>query len=226
MTMEKLVEEAKEIRDNLLISKHRKTIEKLFKSTTPTEEDITVRLVVIDSLFSTNSIRMRSNSIYTLAGKIHGITKGNDANFCNYALDYLKNKKYQDEFFDGKYGGKEKGEHSLISKYCFFATGDFPMIDNFVIAFTKKIAKSINTNEERIIHQITAIKEHYKISYDEFDAIAWIYGKISDNGKTDKKNLFNMNGNNLLHGNNQNDDISKKVHDFKDHVYEFIKEAK
>ena len=179
MKIQELATKAIEIRKQLLIEGYKKVIEKTFEVTKGDlcVENIQLRLTVIDSLFSTNILK-NHGALDELSKAIYEITDNNDQTMITKVVDYLENEPTEDKvLFNKKFGIKEKRALSLISKYCFFLTGEkFPISDKFV----RKLVKKITSITEPTILDIKNTSQQLNISYSDFDVIAWVYGKISE----------------------------------------------
>ena len=179
MEIQELAIVARDLRKQLLIEGYKKVIEKTFEVTKGDlcVENIQLRLTIIDSLFNTNILK-NHGALEELSKAICEITDNNDQTMITKVLDYLENELTEDKvLFNKKFGIKEKRALSLISKYCFFLTGEkFPISDKFV----RKLVKKITGITEPTILDIKNTAQQLNISYSDFDVIASVYGKISE----------------------------------------------
>ena len=158
-------------------------IVELFKKTDSENiEDIILRLIVIDSCYSTN-LNRRLFGFEELANLIiiinSNLTKSiNVKNFIENNFNLLINTK-----IGISKSGKSKGHaFSLITKYIYFQTNfNFPIYDSLVleglINQNLLIKKSKNPSID-YFNQLIKIKEKENISFDELDKYFWVIGKI------------------------------------------------
>jgi hypothetical protein len=169
------------------------------------QDNITLRLIIIDSMYSTQMNR-RYYGIQDLADKLCELHKGTSLSkrFMQIAADpdTLLNVENQDLFnlFNGEYGiGKidvkdTKKAISLISKYAYYETkGNFPIYDSIVKEMYqiiwkychlegKPAMKKISNDIIDYLKAINILREKLGIknssTYDDLDIVLWHLGKI------------------------------------------------
>lgn len=171
---------------------NRKLIDKLFENSSPSLEDICIRLIAIDSLYSTNMSK-RLFGIQDLASAIYDI--GNDVQLENEILKYKKKEESKiDGLLSAPYGiekkdaGKKDAEgkeaRSLISKYLYFvAKHDFPIEDSLVKENIEDALKYYGVaqgkNGEDLLYFLISFCADNGIFLDKFDNFMWLLGKIN-----------------------------------------------
>ena len=188
--------------DNSGYSLGKSTILKVFKATNNyTQEDLLVRLTLIDSTYSTQMGR-RYYGLEELAAAL--LSVHSKKHIKSAFLDFLKDKDMKPfelgkktNLFTEKYGigknGEDKGKAvSLISKYAYFETEfRFPIYDSIVremypriwnyCGFKEKMPE-IKANDmvsfieaiDLLIRQIDCTD----VTYDTLDRVLWYVGKI------------------------------------------------
>jgi hypothetical protein len=147
------------------------------------KEDILLRLIVIDSCYSTNMNRrffgfeelteliIKIESKYELDEDINVIEFTGKTNL-KQLIDPVGIYK----------NGKQKGHaFSLISKYLYFRTKfNFPIYDSLVFdgLIEEKLIKSHKKPNSDYFKILSRIKNIYNISFDDLDIYFWVCGKI------------------------------------------------
>lgn len=159
-----------------------KIIELFEKTNSRDKKDILMRLIIIDSCYSTNMNRrlFGFEELTELIIKINSsLTKNiNIENFLKEKFNSLTSKIGID-----KKGNLKGHAFSLITKYIYFETKfNFPIYDSLVFKglneeglITKFQKPSIN-----YFKQLIKIKEKENISFDDLDKYFWVCGKISN----------------------------------------------
>lgn len=150
------------------------------------------RLILIDSLYSTNQNKNRF-ALYDLA--IH-LSQYSDKELNLICLDFLK--KFQNEkfinLFTFKVGEKGKKAQSLLSKYLFFLCDDyFPIYDsvvraniyNEIVKFHRKSYKEAFPGEKSkefagfrfYVYMLKNMKDDLNVGFEQLDSYFWIKGK-------------------------------------------------
>lgn len=189
MNIQQLAEKAYQLRGALHIWEHRQSIEKIFKLTNDNDiADIKLRLVVVDSLFSTNAAKT-PRSLDDMAKYLSEISDLQEV-----MKQFLQGDTKADEsLFDQKFGTKSKRHKSLMSKYLFFANNQqFPILDSNVKKFVSALYQKFPLVEqkpkdqyslqylEKFIAEVKLQDNTQTTKYDLCDALAWVYEKIED----------------------------------------------
>ena len=182
----------------------RSQISRFFKQTT--RNDVYLRLVIIDSLYSTQM----SKNMFGLDCLSESIKRlGDDECLKKKVLCFLKGEKDGKcikDLLDGTYGRSKAAKTeddriaagSLISKYLYFLMDyQFPIIDSFVKKYVLTLfttsqsvrdylkgksskTKRVNDNE-KLIKLLVNIKNEFsesEASYEKMDNLLWLTGKI------------------------------------------------
>lgn len=155
---------------------YKQTIKNLFDI----EEDILLRLIVIDSCYSTN-LNRRYFAFEELAEKIKAIDA--DLNENIDVIEFMKKHLncMKDSIGIDKKGKKAGCAFSLTTKYIYFKTNfNFPIYDRLVLdglAEEKLIIKSHQPSLQ-YFERLMEIKEKYNVSIDDLDKYFWVLGKI------------------------------------------------
>lgn len=165
------------------------------KNKSITLEDIKLRLIIIDSMYSTQMNR-RLFGIEELANELYTISEGgNDYSLVNKSKEYIDSSNTCIEnIFSKKFGIDKKGKvkgvaSSLISKYIYFLMDyEFPIYDRLVKDYLPKINKRYNvipmSKPKSIDSYFAYISDFNKKSninsYNKLDNLCWFYGKVSE----------------------------------------------
>lgn len=166
---------------------NRNIIDKIFEMTREeySKENITMRLTVVDSFYSTN-MNQRIFGISDLVDEIYHI--GDDNAIIEEIEKYKKSRNSKiDDILNKRYGikksGKEAGKaRSLITKYLYFVTKhNFPIEDNLIknnindvlSYFDKKIFSG------DILRNIIEFCTAEKLKLSELDNFIWLLGKVN-----------------------------------------------
>ena len=188
--------------DNSGYSLGKSTILKVFKATNNyTQEDLLVRLTLIDSTYSTQMGR-RYYGLEELAAAL--LSVHSKKHIKSAFLDFLKDKDMKPfelgkktNLFTEKYGigknGEDKGKAvSLISKYAYFETEfRFPIYDSIVremypriwnyCGFKEKMPEIKANDMVSFIEAIDLLIRQLDctdVTYDTLDRVLWYVGKI------------------------------------------------
>ena len=167
---------------------NRDLIDKLFEKNSHSFENIYMRLITIDSLYSTNMSR-RLFGICDLATAIFKI--GDDEQIKEQVRKYksLDEENKISKLLNGYYGisktcDTSEKARSLISKYLYFVTNhDFPIEDSLVKNTLNKILGYYellkwNNKEDLLLFLIQFCKEN-GIAIGDLDNFLWLHGKIN-----------------------------------------------
>ena len=176
------LEMAKKIVDKSQYAVHKETIKNLFKKTGNRKADLLLRLIAIDSCYSTNMGKryFGFEDLAVLLMKIHhDLTPDIDVTRFTHDKWALLTSK-QGITKKGRTGGHAL---SLLSKYIYFQTRfSFPIFDSLVLKeLQHEGIKGILTGQSpkpKYFEVLISIKEHYSISVDELDLYFWVCGKI------------------------------------------------
>lgn len=166
---------------------NRNIIDKIFEMTREeySKENITMRLTVVDSFYSTN-MNQRIFGISDLVDEIYHI--GDDNAIIEEIEKYKKSRNSKiDDILNKRYGIKKSGEEagkarSLITKYLYFVTKhNFPIEDNLIknnindvlSYFDKKIFSG------DILRNIIEFCTAEKLKLSDFDNFIWLLGKVN-----------------------------------------------
>ncbi len=162
-------------------------IKKIFNRTEDTKEDIILRLMVIDSGYSTN-LNRRLFGFEEISKFLVEITPHIELLLYEKINDLDFFKKLEKDLVKG-YGiskiGKEGGHaFSLISKYIYFRSNfKFPIYDSLVrkgLAKLGKIGRYENHPSLKYFEELKKLREELKCTIDDLDKYFWILGKIGD----------------------------------------------
>jgi len=160
-------------------SEQKEIIKNLFEKTDGNKkEDISLRLVVIDSYYSTNMSKRKfwiedlSKLILEIKGQLTDeidVMQFVKRNFDKIMLDIGIDKK-----------GNPLGHAlSLITKYIYYQTKfNFPIYDSLVKDGLIDEGLISKTFSIKYFEKLSEIKNKYKISYDDLDKYFWVIGKI------------------------------------------------
>lgn len=179
----------------------RSQISNFFKQTT--HNDVYLRLVIIDSLYSTQMSK-KMFGLDHLSSAIKSL--GDDECLKEKAMFFLQERENDScikNLLNGKYGRSKTDEDgiaagSLISKYLYFLMDyRFPIIDSFVKNYVLTMfsasqsvrnylkglssrTKKVHENEKLIELLININKEfsESKITYEKMDNLLWLTGKV------------------------------------------------
>ena len=170
-----------EILEDTPYHKTKKAIKELFnKTNSNSKEDIILRLIVIDSSYSTNMNR-----------RYFGFEELTDliCSFKNKLKKDIDVKDFIEKNFDkmntkvgiDKKGNRKKHSFSLLTKYIYFQTDfNFPIYDSLVLNELNKEFKGEVKKElsKKYFFKLIKLKEKYKVSFDELDKYYWFKGKV------------------------------------------------
>lgn len=183
---------------------NKQSIKNLFKQTNEdTEEDILLRLTVIDSMYSTQ-MNKRYYGLEDLANAMYTLKTEKGCSMAKLFIDFAKTPDVSifgysgGNLLENNYGigkdGEQKGTAvSLISKYAYFATEyQFPIFDSIVCETLPSLCGYLGVELEcmskyslkgDITAFVKAINEFFHkmkidICYDSFDRLVWFVGKI------------------------------------------------
>lgn len=165
-----------------------------FSPVVVTRETVATRIVMIDSLYSTN-MGLRLFGIEELSAKI--TEYGSDQDLRGSTLAFLEKGKPTKSFqqlIEATYGFNKSGNSSkiapsIISKYLYFLTGgQFPILDTLVRESYPKVSKKLGIAHRRLP---AAPLEYFKTMYnacqesgvvdvEKFDNLLWLYGKVTN----------------------------------------------
>ncbi len=183
MEIKKGLKLAKEIFENTPYETQKKRITELFRKTeNSNSKDIILRLIVIDSCYSTNmnkrlfAFEAMSNLILRLNEKIDSM--GNVYKFIKNNFTIMTtvigiNKK-----------GNDKGHGlSLLTKYLYFRMNlNFPIYDSLVYneLIQQKFLDGSKQPKPTIeyFEKLQELKDKHNLSFDELDCYFWVCGKI------------------------------------------------
>ncbi len=144
------------------------------------KEDILLRLFVVDSCYSTNMNR-RLFGFEELANLIFEIDSKLDENI-NVKKFIESSLKLLDYPVGIDKKGKSKGHaFSLITKYIYFKTKfNFPIYDRLVFDGLREegLVELPRNPSKEYFKRLGAIKDKYKVSFDDLDKYFWVCGKI------------------------------------------------
>lgn len=173
-------------------------------------QSIMLRLIVIDSLYSTNAAYSYF-SFEEMANAIKGLGKEEDA--AEYFYGLVKDKKdNMQKLFSKKYGIRKNlkdgsKQMSLMSKYAYYVLLQnpkkyplgFPIYDSLAIKMYPEVCKKVGINEPQKITESTSINEYIELlntlreklftntklfkgyqQYDLLDAYLWRMGKLDE----------------------------------------------
>jgi len=209
----KQLEIVKEILNDSSYNIQKEVIKELFEKTKNNlKKDVLLRLVVIDSGYSTNMNKRLfgfedlTNLILELDEELEKIKVVEDV------LDFVKknlntNILLRDVGIDKK-GGNKGHAFSLISKYIFFRTKyHFPIYDRLVFEGLK--IKGQRNPSEEYFEKLVKLKREWDVSFDDLDKFFWVCGKIKE------KNLSllfpNSNSYKNFRNGNFNDKTAKNI---------------
>ena len=186
---------------------NKRAISQLFGVTSEEkEEDILLRLTVIDSMYSTQ-MNKRYYALEDLAKAMFTLKTEKGCSLAKLFTDFANAPKASKvdysggNLFGNSYGigkdGEEKGiAISLISKYAYFTTDyQFPIFDSIVCdmlprlsaynGFSKPEIKGTNGADKMVsfVSEINSFISQcggvgFKVSYDSLDRLLWVLGKI------------------------------------------------
>ncbi len=163
------------------ISEYKETIRKLFKKKSDDKKDIMLRLIVIDSLYSTN-MNKRYFGFEELTDLIHKNLKDKLKKNINVE-DFIKDNfgKMNEKIGIDKKGERTKGHaFSLLTKYIYFQTNfNFPIYDSLILEelnkeFPKEVKKKL---PKKYFYKLNDLKDK-EISFDDLDKYYWFKGKV------------------------------------------------
>jgi len=172
-------------------------------------QSIMLRLIVIDSLYSTNAAYSYF-SFEEMANAIKGL--GNEENAAKYFDSIAKGGNDDKCLFSTKYGIRKNlkdgsKQMSLMSKYAYYVLLQnpsdyplgFPIYDSLAIKMYPKVCKNVGINEPQKITESTSIKKYIELlntlrkkifsntdlfneyqQYDLLDAYLWRMGKLDE----------------------------------------------
>lgn len=161
-----------------------------------TLDKIKLRLIIIDTIYSTNMNR-RLFGINDLAEKILSISKKSDYILIDKINNFIFNKTEEKEIKEilvESFGisklGKEKGiATSLLSKYFYFLLEfKFPIYDSLVKGYLPKIndkfqcIPALNLKNNKITYFKTIIEFNQNSEIEDFnklDNLCWLFGKVN-----------------------------------------------
>ncbi|GHT99241.1 hypothetical protein FACS1894142_6620 [Spirochaetia bacterium] len=170
-------------------ARNKALISQFFRSSCAVEYKEAVRLVLIDSLYSTNVAAKRLFGIGDIAEKLLR-TFADDAALKENAAQWIE-RGFDDAnplygLFAADYGIDRSGEggkgaYSLLSKYMYFATDyAFPIYDalgaDYYYLAEKKSAPDFQARF-RVLREI--MRENAVDGFDRLDNFFWLYGKIN-----------------------------------------------
>jgi hypothetical protein len=156
-------------------------IVKLFENTkNKSKKDILLRLIVIDSCYSTNMSRrlFGFEELTDLILKIDSkLTKNiNTCKFVESNFEILKQS-----IGINKKGDKKGHAFSLITKYIYFRTHfNFPIYDKLVFEELRRegLVRYPQNPSVLFFEKLVEIKDKYAVSFDNLDKYFWVCGKI------------------------------------------------
>ena len=173
-------------------------------------QSIMLRLIIIDSLYSTNAAYSYF-SFEEMANAIKGL--GNEEDAAEYFYGLVKDKKDDmQKLFSKKYGIRKNlkdasKQMSLMSKYAYYVLLQnpkkyplgFPIYDSLAIKMYPEVCKKVGINEPQKITESTSINEYIELlntlreklftdtklfngyqQYDLLDAYLWRMGKLDE----------------------------------------------
>lgn len=187
---------------------NRNIIDRIFEMTRKehSKENITMRLSVVDSFYSTN-MNQRIFGFSDLADEIYHI--GDDSAIIEEVEKYKQSKESKiDDILEKEYGIRKSGKpvgkaRSLITKYLYFVTKhNFPIEDslvknniNYVLSYFGKEIFSRN-----ILRDLIEFCSAENLDFSEFDNFMWLLGKVNKGSfslilkKTDYEGIVNTLG--------------------------------
>ncbi|MBD5439472.1 MAG: hypothetical protein HDR33_03790 [Treponema sp.] len=168
---------------------NRNIIDRIFEMTRKEhfkeKEDITMRLSVVDSFYSTN-MNQRIFGFSDLADEIHHI--GDDSAIIEEVEKYKKSKNSKiDDILEKEYGIRKSGKpagkaRSLITKYLYFVTKhNFPIEDNLIKNNINNVLsyfdKEIFSGD--ILRDLIGFCTAENLDFSEFDNFMWLLGKVN-----------------------------------------------
>lgn len=161
-------------------------------------EIVATRIVMIDSLYSTNMGR-RLFGIEDLSAKIAGF--GTDKDLRTSVEAFLESGNPDADFrqlIESKYGFGKSGNSSkiapsILSKYLYFLMGGkFPILDTLVSDAYPTVSRKLDISPHRLP---VAPLEYFKTMYnacqdsgvgdmEKFDNLLWLYGKVTKGSLT------------------------------------------
>lgn len=203
-----LIKEAHDLLNNndSLFKSNKELIVNLFGVTQNIDNKENIRLAVIDSFYSTN-INKSNDALSELSKELKEISNNDtelSKKFINYYLrdskDNINNIK---NLFNKEFGWKKNKETkgnkatSLISKYAYFLTGfEFPIYDSLMKEIIPNVEAYLHitndtdlTDVDKYFSRIRNITKKLGVYVDEFDAFGWLYGKLKNAEKHNKKHI-------------------------------------
>ncbi|MDR1933968.1 MAG: hypothetical protein LBQ57_14240 [Spirochaetales bacterium] len=170
-------------------ARNKAIISQFFRSSCAVEYKEEVRLILIDSLYSTNVAAKRLFGIGDIAEKLRR-TFANDAGLKKNASQWIESgfddgsplyDLFAEDYGIDKSGEVGKGAYSLLSKYLYFATDyAFPIYDALGAKHYYLAKKKNVLNFQARFRILQEIMRKYGVdSFDSLDNFFWLYGKIS-----------------------------------------------
>ncbi len=194
------IELAEDILKNSPYETQKNEIIKLFEKTKNNNlTDILLRLIVIDSCYSTNMNR-RLFGFEELSKFILNELEPKIELLSDVYLFIKKNFNLLITPIGIDKKGKLKGHaFSIITKYLYFRTKfNFPIFDSLVLKELHYQANLKKSPEPSLdyFEQLKKWKDKYKLSWDKLDQYFWVCGKVRKGGFSlllkDKKNYLNL----------------------------------
>lgn len=176
---------------------NRKIIEKLFEKQTYLKyEDILLRLIVIDTTYSTNmktsifGIEELAKYIHKKKYKIHckeDVEKfiGSNSKIKKILKKTFGTKKERDGEKYKNDGRDKKCALSLITKYFHYqSNSEFPIYDNIVLEelYNQGFSKTKKRYDKSYFDNLRKIKKDSGMSYLKLDKYFWVCGKVRKKG--------------------------------------------